>query len=128
MPDANSLQVLVGAGTTTIGSYLAYKLGTKKQAAQMLAVEVDKDESAVEGWAKLAAEHQREFARLGQDLADLRDEVNGLRTKVTELERERDQHRFWRLVGVDYIKALLAVLREHDITPPPQPVGLNLDR
>lgn len=128
MPDPQTLKIVLGAIATVVSSYLAYRLGVRKQAPAEKAAEIAEGESAVEGWAKLAAEHQREFARLGQELADLRTEVNGLRVKVVELERERDQHRFWRLVGVDYIKALLAVLKDHGIPAPAQPPGLNLDR
>lgn len=127
MSDPNTLQILVGAATTTIGSYLAYRLGVRKQSATMLAATVEEDKSAVEGWAKLAREHQLEFQRLGQDLAMLRTEVDGLRKKVIDLEQERDQHRFWRQVGVEYIKALLKVLTDNRITAPPAPPGLRLD-
>lgn len=127
MPDPETLKIVLGGVGTILTSYLAYRLGVRRQKPAEKAAEVAEAKNAVEGWAELAAEHQREFARLGRELSELRTEVNGLRRKVIDLEQERDQHRFWRQIGVEYIKALLAVLIEHRIPAPPAPPGLRLD-
>jgi hypothetical protein len=124
------INILPTLGSLITG-WLGYRIGTKRAGVSATvanaAANVAEDESAVQGWQKLAAEYRGQFEVLTSRIGELDTKVSTMQAKITVLEQERDQHRFWRLIGVTYIKALLEVLSAHNIAPPVAPVGLNLD-
>jgi hypothetical protein len=126
MPDPQTLKIMLGTIATILSTYLAYRLGVRKQAPAEKAAAIAEDETAVQGWQKLAAEYRGQFEAFVRDLSALRAEVDTMRSKIVVLEQERDQHRFWRLIGVDYINACLVLLAQHGIPAPPTPPGLKL--
>lgn len=124
----SAIGAIVVGGLVFLGTRLSGKLSAKAQAVQADATAYA---TARQIWGDLIDDLKSKVSDQSKELSSMRrrfdEEVQGLRTRLEDLETKRAGDRKAIHLLTEYAKALLRVLKINGIDPPAPPEGLAMD-
>lgn len=132
--DVNILSALGGILAALL-TFWGVKISQKQSAkAQEVTQEIEKSkvDAAAFGqaqliWDSIIKDLRETTSDQRREISDLRREFEAQRARLEDLERKRASDRKAIHLLTEYVRDLLELIRDNDLTPPPPPPGLSLE-